>query len=69
MASSSGSSAIYRPFGEWNNVFPNAACVASLIDHLVHHSEVIAIEGESYHMKEAEGQAAKRRKTKIKATA
>ena len=37
-----------RPFSEWNEVFPNAACVVSLIDRLVHHSEVIAIEGESY---------------------
>ncbi len=53
-----------RPFGEWNEVFPNAACVVSLIDRLVHHSEIIAIEGESYRMKEAKEQATKRR-TKI----
>lgn len=49
-----------RPFSEWNDVFPNAACVVSLIDRLVHHSEVIAIEGKSYRMKEAKEQAAKR---------
>ena len=36
-----------RPFAEWPEVFPNAACVVSLVDRLVHHSEVIAIEGES----------------------
>lgn len=53
-----------RPFGEWNEIFPNAACVVSLIDRLVHHSEVIAIEGESYRMKEAQEQAAKRHATK-----
>jgi len=53
-----------RPFGEWNEVFPNAACVVSLIDRLVHHSEVIAIEGKSYRMKEAREQAAKRRSRK-----
>lgn len=52
-----------RPFGEWNEVFPNAACVVSLIDRLVHHSEIIAIEGGSYRMKEAKDQAAKRRKS------
>jgi len=52
-----------RPFSEWNEVFPNAACVVSLIDRLVHHSEVIAIEGDSYRMKEAKEQAAKRLKT------
>lgn len=53
-----------RPFSEWNDVFPNAACVVSLIDRLVHHSEVLAIEGESYRMKEAQEQASNRRKTK-----
>ncbi len=52
-----------RPFGEWNEVFPNAACVVSLIDRLVHHSDVIAIEGKSYRMKEAQEQAAQRHKT------
>jgi len=53
-----------RPFGEWNEVFPNAACVVSLIDRLVHHSEIIAIEGGSYRMKEAKEQAARRRSRK-----
>lgn len=53
-----------RPFSEWNDVFPNAACVVSLIDRLVHHSEVIAIEGKSYRMKEAKEQAAKRGQNK-----
>jgi DNA replication protein DnaC len=53
-----------RPFSEWNEVFPNAACVVSLIDRLVHHSEVIAIEGDSYRMKEAQEQAVARGKAK-----
>jgi DNA replication protein DnaC len=34
-------------------VFPNAACVVSLIDRLVHNAEIVAIEGESYRLKEA----------------
>jgi DNA replication protein DnaC len=42
-----------RPFAEWREVFPNAACVVSLIDRLVHNAEIIAIEGESYRLKEA----------------
>ena len=33
--------------------FPNAACVVSLVDRLVHRAEVISIEGESYRLKEA----------------
>ena len=55
-----------RPFGEWNEVFPNAACVVSLIDRRVHHSQIIAIEGDSYRMKEAQEQATKRRSIKNK---
>jgi IstB-like ATP binding protein len=42
-----------RPFAEWHQVFPNAACVVSLIDRLVHNADIIAIEGESYRLKEA----------------
>ena len=42
-----------RPFAEWREVFPNAACVVSLVDRLIHHAEILAIEGESYRLKEA----------------
>jgi DNA replication protein DnaC len=42
-----------RPFDEWDQVFPNAACVVSLVDRLIHHSEIIVFEGDSYRMKEA----------------
>lgn len=42
-----------RPFAEWSEVFPNAACVVSLVDRLVHNAEIIAIEGESYRLKDA----------------
>ena len=46
-----------RPFAEWNEVFPNAACVVSLVDRLVHNAEIVAIEGESYRLKEARDRA------------
>jgi DNA replication protein DnaC len=42
-----------RPFAEWREVFPNAACVVSLVDRLVHNAEIINIDGESYRLKEA----------------
>ena len=42
-----------RSFSEWKEVFPNAACVVSLIDRLTHYAEIIAIDGESYRVKEA----------------
>lgn len=52
-----------RPFAEWGEVFPNAACVVSIVDRLVHHSEIVVIEGDSYRMKEAKERASKRKKT------
>jgi DNA replication protein DnaC len=42
-----------RPFAEWSEVFPNAACVVSLVDRLIHNAEIIAIEGDSCRLKEA----------------
>jgi DNA replication protein DnaC len=47
-----------KPFGEWNQVFPNAACVVTLVDRLVHRSEILAIDGDSYRLKEAQEEAA-----------
>jgi DNA replication protein DnaC len=49
-----------RPFAEWSEVFPNAACVVSLVDRLVHNAEVIPIEGDSYRLKEAKERSAER---------
>jgi DNA replication protein DnaC len=51
-----------RPFAEWGEVFPNAACVVSIVDRLVHHSEILVIEGESYRMREAKERAARKKK-------
>ena len=53
-----------KAFAEWNEVFPNAACVVALIDRLVHHAEIITIEGESYRLKEAKERAAQKAKTR-----
>ena len=52
-----------RPFAEWSEVFPNAACVVSIVDRLVHHSEIVVIEGESYRMKEAKERASRKKKS------
>jgi hypothetical protein len=50
-------------------VFPNAACVVSLVDRLVHRAEVVAIEGESYRVKEARERAEQRTKKRSAAKA
>jgi DNA replication protein DnaC len=47
-----------KPFASWAEVFPNAACVVSLVDRLVHHAEIISLDGESYRLKEAQERAA-----------
>ena len=49
-----------RAFAEWRDVFPNAACVVSLVDRLMHRAEVVHIEGESYRAKEAQERLAAR---------
>ena len=51
-----------RPFGEWNDVFPNAACVVTLIDRLVHRAEITSIARESYRLKEAKERAQQKAK-------
>ena len=42
------------PFKQWDTIFPNAACAVALIDRLTHHAEIIAIEGDSYRLRDAE---------------
>jgi DNA replication protein DnaC len=42
------------PFSEWPTIFPNAATATALIDRLVHHAEILAIEGDSYRRRVAE---------------
>ncbi len=48
-------------FNEWPTVFPNAACTTALIGRVVHHAEIIAIEGESYRRREAQASKPPRR--------
>jgi DNA replication protein DnaC len=56
-----------RKFAEWNEVFPNAPCVVSLVDRLVHHAEIIAIDADSYRLKEANERSAQRKHDKAPA--
>jgi len=53
-----------KPFKEWNEVFPNAACIATMLDRLLHHAEVTVIEGSSYRVRESEQEATARRRRK-----
>jgi DNA replication protein DnaC len=51
-----------RAFKEWNLVFPNAACISTMLDRLMHHADVTQIQGQSYRVRESEQEAQKRRK-------
>lgn len=42
------------PFSDWPTIFPNAATVTALIDRVVHHADIISLEGESYRRRVAE---------------
>jgi DNA replication protein DnaC len=51
-----------RAFKDWNTVFPNATCIAALLDRLTHHADITLIEGASYRVRESELEAAARKK-------
>src|SRR6188768_1296669 len=41
-------------FRDWSTIFPNAMCATALIERLIHHADVISIQGKSYRAREAE---------------
>ena len=43
-------------FSDWPSIFPSATTAIALIDRIVHHADVLAIEGKSYRLREAEEQ-------------
>lgn len=47
-------------FSDWPTIFPNATCATALIDRVIHHADVINIEGESYRLREAKEHATRR---------
>jgi DNA replication protein DnaC len=56
-----------KPFGEWNQVFPNAGCVVTLVDRLLHRAEIVALEGKSHRLKEAQERAERKAKSRTRA--
>ena len=49
--------------GYWHTTFPNASCVVALVDRLINRADIVAIDGESYRLREAE----ERQKVKVAA--
>lgn len=55
-----------KAFTEWREIFPNATCVVSIIDRLVHHSEIVNIVADSYRAKEAKDKTLQRQHARKK---
>ena len=53
-----------KPFAEWGETFPNATCVVTLVDRLVHRSEIVVVAGKSFRLKESKEQSEERRKAR-----
>jgi DNA replication protein DnaC len=41
-------------FSQWPTIFPSATSATALIDRIIHHADIIGIEGDSYRRREAE---------------
>lgn len=48
-------------FSEWPTIFPNATCATALIDRIVHHADILSLEGDSYRLRDAEATQRRRR--------
>ena len=57
-----------KPFHEWSQVFPNAACVVTLVDRLLHRAEIVALDGKSYRLKEAQERTARKSRSRTTTT-
>jgi DNA replication protein DnaC len=57
-----------KSFKQWGTIFPNAACVVTLVDRLLHKAEMVVIEGQSYRHKEATERAAAKQNARTKKT-
>jgi DNA replication protein DnaC len=53
-------------FKDWPTIFPNATCATALIDRVIHHADLIGIEGKSYRLREAEDAVANKQSAKTK---
>lgn len=50
-----------QAFSAWPTIFPNASCATALIDRVVHHCDIVTIEGDSFRRREAEASVESRR--------
>lgn len=51
-----------KAFKQWNEVFPNATSIGTMLDRLLHHADVTLIRGRSYRDNEREAELKRRNK-------
>jgi DNA replication protein DnaC len=44
-------------FADWHTVFPSATCATALVERVVHHADIVKIEGDSYRLRESQQDA------------
>jgi DNA replication protein DnaC len=50
-----------RAFKDWHEVFPHATSIGAMLDRLLHHADVVLLEGASYRQREREAESTARR--------
>ncbi|MHB1847170.1 MAG: ATP-binding protein, partial [Deltaproteobacteria bacterium] len=41
-------------FSDWPSIFPNASSAIALIDRVIHHADILILDGDSYRRRAAE---------------
>jgi DNA replication protein DnaC len=41
------------PFEQWTNFLPDLTAASAILDRVLHHCEVVVLEGDSYRLREA----------------
>jgi len=53
-------------FADWHTIFPSATCASALVERIVHHADIVKIEGDSYRLRESKRDAEERRGSRRK---
>ncbi len=54
-----------QPFSEWHSIFADKSMTVAAVDRLIHHGNIIELEGESYRRKAAQNRKNTAQKTKL----
>ena len=55
-----------QPFSQWHNIFADTSMTVAAVDRLIHHAQIIELEGESYRKQAANERSMKASEAEIK---